>query len=113
MIFLRGPPRKEAEVVRTTENLSISETHSRGWKIRESKPEMDDVIKMDGWIDRWKCPSARGKEKNDANTRAPSKPSAIFFLFSPFHFFFFFFLTSSLFLTCERSFYLPSTILTR
>jgi len=50
MIFLRGPPRKEAEVVRTTENLSISETHSRGWKIRESKPEMDDVIKMDGWM---------------------------------------------------------------
>merc|ERR1719379_394922 len=34
-------------------------------------------------MDGWERPSARGKEENDANARAPSKPSAIFFLFSP------------------------------
>merc|ERR1719259_871137 len=50
-------------------------------------------------MDGWERPSARGKEENDANARAPSKPSAIFFLFFPsipFHFFSFFFLTSLL-----------------
>merc|ERR1719423_289595 len=36
----------------------------------------------------WERPSARGKEENDANARAPSKPSAIFFSFFPLHSFF-------------------------
>merc|ERR1719383_918648 len=49
-------------------------------------------------MDGWERPSARGKEENDANTRAPSKPSAISFFFFFLHSFpfFFFFLTSLL-----------------
>merc|ERR1719259_863250 len=74
---------------------------------RQRRKWMTSSRWMDGWMDGWKCPSARGKEENDANARAPSKPSAIFFSFFPLHSFFFLFLFShipSLFLTCERSF---------